>query len=140
MDTSSSFKSELAGYRKQLARPYLTDQSAEDELVKEAYERMKYEVNASNILISLDANANPQDTLAAFNKINDLRSSIVNGQNFSDVAKTHPTTLQQKRTAEILVIFQRLEWYILLNPWHLIPPLEEYRSHLEHSLAITSLK
>ena len=89
MDTSTSFKSELAGYRKQLARPYLTDQSAEDELINEAYERMKYEVNASHILISLDANASPEDTLAAYNKINDLRISIVNGQNFSEVAKIH---------------------------------------------------
>ena len=49
MDTSSSFKSELAGYRKQLARHTSCDQSAEDELVKEAYERMKYEVNANHI-------------------------------------------------------------------------------------------
>ena len=69
MDTSSSFKSELASYRKQLARPYLTDQSAEDELVKEAYERMKYEVNASHILISLDANANHKTPLRHSTKL-----------------------------------------------------------------------
>ena len=42
MDTSSSFKKELAGYRKQLARPYLTDNVAEEKLVIEAYERMQY--------------------------------------------------------------------------------------------------
>ena len=51
MDTSSSFKNELAGYRKQLARPYLTDNVAEEKLVIEAYERMQYEVRASHILI-----------------------------------------------------------------------------------------
>ena len=38
MDTSVAFKRELAGYRMQLARPYLTDQAAEDELVAEAYD------------------------------------------------------------------------------------------------------
>ena len=43
MDTSSAFKNELAGYRKQLARPYLTDKAAEEKLVLEAYERMKIE-------------------------------------------------------------------------------------------------
>ena len=88
MDTSAAFKSELAGYRKQLAKPYLTDQSAEDDLVKEAYERMKYEVNASHILISLDADASAEDTLVAYNKINKLRKIILQGENFSDVAKS----------------------------------------------------
>ena len=63
MDTSLTFKRELAGYRKQLARPYLTDQAAEDELVAEAYDRMKYEVRASHILITVPENATPQDTV-----------------------------------------------------------------------------
>ena len=34
MDTVSEFKKELAGYRKQLARPYLVDIDLLDELVK----------------------------------------------------------------------------------------------------------
>ncbi len=89
LDTSASFKTELAGYRKQLSRPYLTDQSAEDELVEEAYERMKYEVKASHILISLDANASDEDTLKAYNTINDLRKRILNGVSFSETAKEY---------------------------------------------------
>ena len=44
LDTAKSFQKELAGYRKQLARPYLTDKQAEESLVTEAYYRMSQEV------------------------------------------------------------------------------------------------
>ena len=86
MDTSASFKNELAGYRRQLARPYLTDQSAEDELVLEAYDRMKYEVRASHILVNVAENASSQDTLEAYNKIKDLRNRISRGEDFRTLA------------------------------------------------------
>ena len=50
-DTLASFISELNGYRDQLAKPYLTDQTTISELVEEAYERSKVDVHASHILI-----------------------------------------------------------------------------------------
>ena len=53
MDTVPSFIKELAGYRKQLATPYLVDNEAGEKLVLEAYERLKTEVKASHILISV---------------------------------------------------------------------------------------
>ena len=86
LDTLPSFKSELAGYRKQLAQPYLIDQKVSQQLVKEAYERMKYEINASHILIRLDENALPKDTIAAYKKIMDLRAKIMKGESFDSVA------------------------------------------------------
>src|SRR6266576_3652653 len=42
MDTARSFKDELGGYRKQLAQPYLVDKDVTDNLVKEAYDRLKW--------------------------------------------------------------------------------------------------
>ena len=89
MDTSLTFKRELSGYRKQLARPYLTDQAAEDELVAEAYERMNYEVRASHILITLAENATPQDTLEAYNTIKGLRSRALKGEDFGQLANQY---------------------------------------------------
>ena len=56
LDTAVSFQKELAGYRKQLARPYLTDRQAEESLITEAYNRMT-RVRASHILLLLDENA-----------------------------------------------------------------------------------
>jgi len=89
LDTAKSFQKELAGYRKQLARPYLTDKQAEESLVTEAYQRMTQEVRASHILLLVDDNALPKDTLVVYNKINSLRSKIVNGEDFESVAKKY---------------------------------------------------
>ena len=87
MDTSSAFKNELAGYRKQLARPYLTDKAAEEKLVLEAYDRMKLEVRVSHILITVPQNASPEDTLTAYNIIKSLRNRVLNGEKFSLLAQ-----------------------------------------------------
>jgi peptidyl-prolyl cis-trans isomerase SurA len=89
MDTSQAFIRELAGYRRQLARPYLTDKNAENALVDEAYQRMRTEVRASHILLSLDENATPADTLVVYNKLMDLRSQILSGSSFASVAKAN---------------------------------------------------
>jgi peptidyl-prolyl cis-trans isomerase SurA len=86
LDTNTSFKTELAGYRKQLANPYLTDKKVSEALMKEAYERMKLEVNASHILINCAENASAKDTLVAYNKILALRNRITKGESFDSVA------------------------------------------------------
>jgi len=62
LDTNQAFISELAGYRKQLARPYLTDSDLLDKLTKEAYNRKKQEVHARHILVRVAENAEPADT------------------------------------------------------------------------------
>ena len=77
LDTNPSFKSELAGYRRQLTVPYMSDKKVTEALMAEAYERMKSEVNGSHILINVGQNASPEDTLAAWNKIVDLRKRIL---------------------------------------------------------------
>lgn len=87
LDTTNAFKKELEGYKKQLAKPYLTDKSVTEKLVKEAYERMKEEVSASHILIKCEAKADPKDTLAAFNKIMEIRKKILAGESFEKMAK-----------------------------------------------------
>ena len=89
LDTSRKFINELKGYRKQLSRPYLTDKQAENKLLSEAYERTLKEVKASHILILLDENALPKDTLSIFNKINLIRNKALNGESFDLLAKTY---------------------------------------------------
>jgi len=87
MDTITKFKNELDGYRKQLARPYLIDRELNDALIKEAYTRMQEEVRASHILVQVDPEASPEDTLAAWKRINTLRDRIVKGEDMASVAK-----------------------------------------------------
>ncbi|MEY2799057.1 MAG: hypothetical protein RI934_45 [Bacteroidota bacterium] len=77
MDTAASFRKELAGYRKQLAAPYLTDKEVTEQLIMEAYERSKKEIRASHILVTCKEDASPKDTLAAFNKIMAIRKRIL---------------------------------------------------------------
>ncbi|MDB9964285.1 peptidylprolyl isomerase, partial [Vicingaceae bacterium] len=51
MNKDPAFIKELSGYRKQLAQPYLTADGIMEELKKEAYDRLQYDVKASHILI-----------------------------------------------------------------------------------------
>ncbi len=87
LDTLASFKQELAGYREQLAEPYLVDSSVTRLLVREAYDHMKEEVRASHILLSVSAEAPPEDTLKVYNQIMDLRQKAAGGQDFSEMAR-----------------------------------------------------
>jgi Parvulin-like peptidyl-prolyl isomerase len=87
LDTISSLQAELEGYRKQLAKSYLTDREISDKLIQEAYERSLVELNASHILVKCDENATPADTQAAYKKIMALRKRIEKGESFEKVAK-----------------------------------------------------
>lgn len=77
LDTLSSFKTELAGYRRQLAAPYLTDKNTNEDLLNEAYSRMKVEVRASHILVKVDETALPKDTLEAWTRIHIIRDAVL---------------------------------------------------------------
>lgn len=87
LDTGKAFVNELRGYRKQLAMPYLTDKEVNDKLLNEAYDRSKIDINASHILIKLDPDALPKDTLAAYKKAMDIRGRILKGENFNSLAE-----------------------------------------------------
>lgn len=86
LDTNPNFVSELTGYRKQLSAPYLTDKNVTEALMQEAYERMQQEINASHILIMVSPNASPADTLAAYNKLMDIRKRTLKGERFDSLA------------------------------------------------------
>ena len=86
MDTLPKFVKEYNGYRKQLAKPYFSNEEATEQLVDEAYERMQWDINASHILIKCNAHSTPDDTLKAYNRIMELRKRIMKGEDFGDVA------------------------------------------------------
>jgi peptidyl-prolyl cis-trans isomerase SurA len=87
MDTAASFIDELKGYRDELAAPYLTDVRFQEGMVKELYERMKKEVNASHILFLLDKNAPESKVQEVLSKITRLRDEIVAGKDFNEAAR-----------------------------------------------------
>ncbi len=77
LDTNNSFITELAGYRKQLAAPYLTDKNVNDALLEEAYDRMKTEIKAAHILIRLTEDALPKDTIEAYTRLMIIRDALM---------------------------------------------------------------
>jgi peptidyl-prolyl cis-trans isomerase SurA len=87
LHNEQSFKDELAGYRTQLAKPYLLDEEALDELVKDAHRKMQEDLRASHLLIRVERNAAPEDTLVAWNRVAKLRERIIKGEKFAEVAQ-----------------------------------------------------
>ncbi len=105
LDTSAAYKSELAGYRKQLANPYLTDKNVTAGLITEAYKRMLEEIKASHILINCSESASPKDTLEAYNKILELRKRLLKGESFDSVA------LQNSEDPSVKRNYGNLGWF-----------------------------
>ncbi len=114
-DTLPKFTKELAGYRGQLALPYLTDKEVTEGLIKEAYERMKWDVRASHILFKVKENAIPEDTLAAYFLAMKLRKRILKGADFESLAKEVSSDPSAKKNAGDLGYFSAL---------HMVYPFE----------------
>lgn len=87
MDTIPAYIAEYSKYKNQLIEPYLKDDNTKRDLILEAYQRLKKEVNASHILIRLDQNATPEDTLRAHTKLMEAREQLMDGTSFEAVAK-----------------------------------------------------
>ena len=87
LDTVTSFINELDGYRVQLTKPYLRNKEFDENMLEEAYDRMKKDIKASHILISVNEKASKKEEKDAYNKILDIRSSILaNTISFADAA------------------------------------------------------
>ena len=78
LDTLPGLKQELAGYRKQLAANYLIDKEVTEQLLREVYERTQKDIRFSHVLVKLEENASPEDTLAAWNKIQEAYQMALN--------------------------------------------------------------
>ena len=109
LDTAQSFIKELEGYKKQLAQPYLTEKSVTEGLIKEAYQRMGEEINAAHILISVAPDADPADSLNAYQKITDLRAKAVAGENFEALAVEYSQDPSAKTNKGNLGFFTALQ-------------------------------
>ncbi len=87
MDTTTEFRKEFNSYKDELKKPYVAESNELDRLTKEAYARLTEEIKASHILINLNPDPTPADTLLAFQKISDIRSKVLNGEDFGKLAR-----------------------------------------------------
>ena len=96
LDTITSLKTELDGYRRQLASSYLIDKEVTDFLLHELYDRMKEDVEFAHIFIPVADNASNIQKEEAKDKLRDVKSKLVAGMKFEDAAKEFS---QDKTTA-----------------------------------------
>lgn len=89
LQNGSQYQSELKQYRNQLSKNYVTDSKVTNELVQEAYQRSLKEIKASHILIMVDENAAPADTLKAYHQIMDIRKKALAGEDFGKLAEQY---------------------------------------------------
>lgn len=97
LDTIQQLKVELAGYRKQLADSYLVDKVVTERLLREAYERATQDLDISHILVAVRRDAPAADTLAAYQKIQELKKKLEAGADFGKVAHEYSDDQSAKR-------------------------------------------
>ncbi len=122
LGNSVTFKKELAGYKEELKKPFVAEPDLLDKLVKEAYARLGEEVKASHILISLKPDADPQDTLKAFAKAEEIVTKLNQGEDFEKLAREYSEDPSAKTNGGSLGYFTALQ---------MVYPFEEAAYRLE---------
>ncbi len=89
LDEQEKFVKELNTYRQQLVKPYLTDSATDEQLIREAYDRMKHIVRAQHILFKIPQKASPEDTSKIYNQAQEVLTQLNNGADFETMAKKH---------------------------------------------------
>jgi len=87
LNNDKKYINELESYRRQLAKKYLTDTKVNDKLIKEAYERTINEVNVNHILVKVDENVSPEDSLKAYNQVLAYRNTALK-EGFKTIMKS----------------------------------------------------
>jgi len=105
LDTTASFKEEYGKYSEELKADFLVDSSALTAVIDEAARHMEQMVSASHILIKLSPEAQPEDTLKAWNKITDLRNKVLAGADFNQLAESYSQDPSAKKNRGYLGYF-----------------------------------
>ena len=80
---------EIQSYRVRLARPFLMEKEVIDPIIRTLHERRQELVDVSHILVSIPEDAPAEDTLAAYDYMQTLRDSVLQGVDFGELAFRH---------------------------------------------------
>lgn len=84
---SPEIQKDLQDYKKNFISTFLIDKEVVEPNIKELWERKKYEVRASHILINLPTTASPEDSIKAFLKADTIIKRLKKGDEFELVAR-----------------------------------------------------
>lgn len=87
IDTTTSFRQEMAQYRHDLAAPYMADSVYLNSLVKEAYDRSREEVETSHIMLFKTPSS--QVNAASIATLDSLRQVLLAGGDFAELAEKY---------------------------------------------------
>ncbi|GAA4851229.1 hypothetical protein GCM10023331_39890 [Algivirga pacifica] len=102
----SAFIQEFQSYQTQLQEPYLTGKRFAELQLENTYERMKYEVNASHILLAVN-DSNPEDK--ALQTISEIQERLDAGEEFEALAKQYSQDPSVKRNGGNLGYFTAMQ-------------------------------
>jgi peptidyl-prolyl cis-trans isomerase SurA len=86
-DKDEEFLEEVETYKKIVLQKHIKKDIYLEEVKKTLYEHYKFEINASHIFIPISNYAKPEDTLALYNQLLDIRKFALKNSNFSVLAK-----------------------------------------------------
>jgi len=109
IDTTTAFLKEYNSYKDELRKPYLPEGKILDSLVKITYDRLQEEVSVAHILVSTKSDAEPQDTLQAYNKIIDVKNRALAGEDFGSLAALYSEEPNARTTKGKLGYFTAMQ-------------------------------
>jgi peptidyl-prolyl cis-trans isomerase SurA len=77
---------DIEEYKRNYSPTYLVDKEIVREKVEELYEKRKDEVRASHILINLQENSSPEDSIAAYHRADTIIQRLDKGEDFGELA------------------------------------------------------
>jgi peptidyl-prolyl cis-trans isomerase SurA len=78
-------KTEITDFKKKYIPEYLVDKKVVESAIKNTYERKRYDMRTSFIMVNMQLN-NPEDSIRAYKKIDSIYAELKSGKDFLEVA------------------------------------------------------
>ena len=96
IDTTDLFIKEFEGYQKDLSAPFMAeDTTYRWHFIEEAYERIHKEIDIDHFMLPIGAN--PEDTQKMLNRMDSIRTCIINGENWEDLVEKYSSDPSRAR-------------------------------------------
>ena len=95
IDTTSLFIKEFEGYQKDLAAPYITeDTTYRWQFIQEAYDRYKQQIDIDHFMLPVGSAA---ETMASMNRMDSIRNCVLNGEKWEDLVDKYSSDPSKTR-------------------------------------------